>query len=97
VPGELSAELHGRRTIGAGPSDVRIASEARPGGWSVAGPPEGSNANSNNWSRTQHGFEEGAITTTQDTIYAGFGYEGLAPDKRDDLVARSMRHLVPSS
>jgi hypothetical protein len=97
VPGELSAELHGRRTIGAGPSDVRTAREARLGGWSVAGPPAGSNANSNDWSRTQLGFEEGAITTTQDTIYAGFGYEGLAPDKRNDLVARSMRHLLPSS
>jgi len=79
VPGELSAELHGRRTIGAGPFDLRIASEARLGRWSVVGSPEGSVANSNDWSRTQLGFEEGAITTTQDTIYAGFGYEGLAP------------------
>ena len=70
--------------------------EADLGGWSVAGPPEGSVANSTDWARTQLGFEEGAITTTQDTIYAGFGYEGLAPAERDDLVARSMRHLLPS-
>ena len=71
--------------------------EADLGGWTVAGPPEGSLANSNDCERTQLGFEEGAITTTQDTIYAGFGYEGLAADQRDDLVARSMRHLLPSS
>ena len=70
--------------------------EADLGGWTVAGSPAGSFANSNDWERTQLGFEEGAITTTQDTIYAGFGYEGLAPAERDDLVARSMRHLLPS-
>jgi len=70
--------------------------EADLGGWTIAGAPAGSFANSNDWERTQLGFEEGAITTTQDTIYAGFGYEGLAPAERDDLVARSMRHLLPS-
>ena len=46
-------------------------------------------ANSNDWIRTQLGFEEGAITTTADTVYAGFGLEGLAQGERDDLVARS--------
>jgi hypothetical protein len=65
------------------------------GGWTVSGPPEGSVANSNDWLRTQLGFEEGAITTTADTVYAGFGFEGLAPAERDDLVARSMAHLLP--
>lgn len=65
-------------------------------GWTVAGPPAGSVANTTDWIRTQLGFEEGAITTTKDTIYAGFGYEGLAPAERDDLVARSMAHLLGS-
>jgi len=52
-------------------------------------------ANSRDWIRTQLGFEEGAITTTADTVYAGFGLEGLAQGERDDLVARSMSHLLP--
>ena len=36
-------------------------------------------ANTNDWIRTQLGFEEGAVTTTEDTVYVGFGLEGLAP------------------
>ena len=59
------------------------------------GPPEGSVANTNDWIRTQLGFEEGAVTTTEDTVYAGFGFEGLAPAERDDLVARSDGAPVP--
>jgi hypothetical protein len=65
------------------------------GGWAATGSPAGSVANTNDWTRTQLGFEEGAATTTKDTVYAGFGLEGLAPAKRDDLVARVMRHLLP--
>jgi Zinc carboxypeptidase len=65
------------------------------GGWAATGSPAGSVASTNDWIRTQLGFEEGAATTTKDTVYAGFGLEGLAPAERDDLVARVMRHLLP--
>ena len=65
------------------------------GGWTVSGPPEGSVANSNDWIRTQLGFEEGAVTTTEDTVFAGFGFEGLAPAERNDLMERAMEHLLP--
>ncbi len=64
-------------------------------GWTVSGSPEGSAANTNDWIRTQLGFEEGAVTTTEDTVFAGFGFEGLAPAERDDLMARAMAHLFP--
>jgi hypothetical protein len=63
------------------------------GGWTVSGSPEGSASNSNDWIRTQLGFEEGAAVTTEDAVYFGFGLEGLAPAERDDLVARTMSHL----
>lgn len=63
------------------------------GGWIVSGSPEGSASNSNDWIRTQLGFEEGAAVTTEDAVYFGFGLEGLAPAERDDLVARTMSHL----
>lgn len=69
--------------------------EADLGGWTASGSPEGSVDNTNDWIRTQLGFEEGAITTTADTVFAGFGFEGLTPAERDDLVARAMRHLLP--
>ena len=47
-------------------------------GWSVAGPPAGSDPNPNDWIRTGSvGFEEGAVVSTADTLYFGFGLEGI--------------------
>ncbi|HET6531935.1 MAG TPA: M14 family zinc carboxypeptidase [Actinoplanes sp.] len=62
------------------------------GGWTVAGPPPGG-LNSTDWSRSQQAFDNGAATTTRDTVFLGFGLEGLAPADRIDLVKRSFRHL----
>lgn len=64
------------------------------GGWTVAGPPPGSAGNANDWSRSQQAFEEGSVVVTGDTVYLGFGLEGLPPAARDDLVARSLTHLT---
>jgi bacillopeptidase F (M6 metalloprotease family) len=66
------------------------------GGWTVAGPAEGSIDNSNDWLRTQLGFEEGAVVVTEDTVYVGFGLEGLPPAERNDFVARALTHLLGS-
>jgi hypothetical protein len=44
----------------------------------VTGPPPGSAPNSNNFIRTDaQGFPEGAVVATEDTIYMGFGFEGI--------------------
>ncbi|MGW6201968.1 M14 family zinc carboxypeptidase [Kribbella sp. NPDC055110] len=65
------------------------------GGWAAAGPPAGSSANPNNWIRTTTAFDEGAGVTTPDTVYLGFGAEGLTTQAmRTDLVQRSMTHLL---
>jgi Zinc carboxypeptidase/Immune inhibitor A peptidase M6 len=64
------------------------------GGWTVSGAPAGSEPNNNDWQRDQLAFEEGAVVVTDDTVYAGFGAEGLAPAQRDDFVARSLQHLL---
>ena len=64
------------------------------GGWTVPGPPEGSSPNNADWVRTQLGFEEGSVIVTRDTVYAGFGLEGLAPAVRDDFVQRAMNQLI---
>ena len=60
----------------------------------MAGPPAGSAGNANDWSRSQQAFEEGSVVVTGDTVYLGFGLEGLPPAARDDLVARSLTHLT---
>ncbi|RSM52792.1 zinc carboxypeptidase [Actinoplanes sp. ATCC 53533] len=63
------------------------------GGWTVAGPPPGSGRNSNDWARSQLAFDSGAAVTTTDSVYLGFGIEGLSVTERADLVRRALRHL----
>ncbi len=63
------------------------------GGWTV-GTAAGSPSPTNNWVRSQQAFEEGSIVTTRDTVFTGFGAEGLTPAQRDDLVKRSLAHLL---
>jgi hypothetical protein len=67
------------------------------GGWRVVEPPEGSAPNPNNWARSQLAYEEGAVAATADTIYTGFGLEGLSAAERADFVTRSMQHLLGST
>ena len=66
-------------------------------GWTVTGPPDGSAPNSNNFTRTNAGgFPEGAAISTEDTIYFGFGFEGIAtPAARNAVMGRAMGHLLP--
>ncbi|MGH3306694.1 MAG: M14 family zinc carboxypeptidase [Nocardioides sp.] len=64
------------------------------GGWTVSGAPPGSEPNNNDWQRDQLAFEEGSVVVTDDTVFAGFGAEGLAPAQRNDFVARSLQHLL---
>jgi hypothetical protein len=71
--------------------------EADLGGWTVAGPPAGSAPNSSDFARSQQAFDDGAVVTTKDTVYLGFGLEGLAPAARDDLTRRALRHLTGRS
>jgi len=65
------------------------------GNWTVAGPPAGSAPNANNYARvTSAGFPEGAAITTRNTIYFGFGFEGIAtPEGRNALMRRVMDYL----
>ncbi len=94
----------GTEGLGVFVDDVRLTRDGQPlastgfetdlGGFTVLGPPAGSNPNVTDWSRTQLGFEEGAVIATRDSVYTGFGFEGLAPAQRDDLVKRALRHLL---
>ncbi|MGH2963070.1 MAG: M14 family zinc carboxypeptidase [Solirubrobacterales bacterium] len=65
-------------------------------GWTVAGAPEGSGTNPNDWERTTDvKFEEGAAVSTDDSLYFGFGLEGVAsPEKRAQVMGRSMDYLL---
>lgn len=64
------------------------------GGWTPSAPPAGSRV-TNNWERSQTAFEEGAGTTTEDTVFTGFGVEGLTTaEMRSEFVAAAMAHLL---
>ncbi|MBP2703252.1 immune inhibitor A [Microbispora sp. RL4-1S] len=65
------------------------------GGWTVAGPPPGTDAALNDWARSDQSLDDGAAVTTKDTVYFGFGTEGATTQAmRTDLVKRSMTHLL---
>ena len=68
-------------------------------GWTATGSPPGSDPNPNDWERTTEekvGFVEGATITTPESIYMGFGFEGISSvAKRNDVMGRTMDHLLP--
>ncbi|MGH3467109.1 MAG: M14 family zinc carboxypeptidase, partial [Thermocrispum sp.] len=70
--------------------------EADLGGWEVTGPPEGSAPNTNNFVRTTgSGFPEGAVVSTDDTLYMGFGFEAInTAEDRNEVMRRAMRYLL---
>ena len=65
-------------------------------GWTVPGSPEGSATNPNDWIRTPSvGFQEGAVTSTDDTLYFGFGFEGITgAESRAAVMDRSISYLL---
>ena len=69
--------------------------EAGLGAWSVPGPPAGSDPNPNDWERTESvGFEEGAATATANSLYFGFGLEGVTgADSRAAIMDKSLDYL----
>lgn len=68
--------------------------EADLGGWTPSDAPAGSRV-TNNWVRSQTAFQEGAGTVTDDTVFTGFGVEGLTTaEMRNEFVARAMAHLL---
>jgi hypothetical protein len=65
-------------------------------GWTVPGPPAGSDPNPNDWERTESvGFDEGAVVSTADALYFGFGFEGItSASARNAVMSASIAHLL---
>jgi len=67
--------------------------------WTAPGAPPGSSPNANEFERTTAaGFSEGPAATTDDTIYFGFGFEGIkeAAD-RNEVMRRAIAYLTSSA
>jgi hypothetical protein len=65
-------------------------------GWTTPGSPPGSSPNPNDFIRTTAaGFPEGPVATTQDTIYFGFGFEGISDESdRNEVMGRAIGYLL---
>jgi hypothetical protein len=64
------------------------------GGWTVAPPPAGS-SQANSYVRSDAVYSEGAVVTTDDTVFTGFGVEGMSdPATRQDFLSRALTHLL---
>jgi murein tripeptide amidase MpaA len=70
--------------------------EADLAGWEATGPPEGSAPQPNNFARiTGAGLPEGAVVATDDTIYMGFGFEGISSaDTRAAVMRDAIDYLL---
>ena len=67
------------------------------GGWSVPGAhPEGPSTNLNDWIQSERiPFEDASIVQTDDTLYFGFGFEGLTGQaNRNEVMRRAVGYLL---
>jgi len=83
--------------VSTGEGSTSFEDDADPmDGWTVPGPAAGSDPNPNDWIRTGSvGFEEGAVVSTADTLYFGFGFEGITDaDTRAAVMKATLEYLL---
>jgi hypothetical protein len=67
--------------------------EGGTGGWTAAPPPEGTDFDDANWTRATQQFTEGGVVGTKDTVYTGFGFEGMNAAARPEFMKRALTYL----
>jgi hypothetical protein len=60
--------------------------------WQIGPPPEGTPL-PNGWTQRGQEFIEGGVVTTDDTVYTGFGFEGINESARTAFMQRTLEHL----
>ncbi len=64
------------------------------GGFTAGPPPPGTDSPANGWERTVKQFDEGPLVGTDETLYTGFGFEGIqGAANRKDFMGRALEHL----
>jgi hypothetical protein len=78
------------------PDGTTTSFETDLGGWTVGGPAAGSGPNANDWERTTAaGFPVGNSIATADSLFLGFGIEGIAgAGDRATVLGRAVDHLL---
>jgi hypothetical protein len=79
------------------PDGTSTSFEAGLDGWAIAGPPEGTASNVNNFIRTDaSGFPVGNAIATPHSLLLGFGLEGVSTAaERNAVMGRALDHLLP--
>jgi len=78
------------------PDGTSTSFEAGLDGWAIAGPPEGTASNVNNFIRTDaSGFPVGNAIATPHSLLLGFGLEGVSTAaERNAVMGRALDHLL---
>jgi immune inhibitor InhA-like protein len=61
--------------------------------WQIGPPPEGTDNPTTGWTRRAQEFTEGGVVATNDTVYTGFGFEGINESARTEFLRRTLTHL----
>jgi len=61
--------------------------------WLIGPPPPGTAVPVNGWTRRGEQFTEGGVVATDDTVYTGFGFEGINETARTEFLRRTLAHL----
>jgi len=61
--------------------------------WLIGPPPPGTEVPVNGWTRRGQQFTEGGVVATDDTVYTGFGFEGINETARTEFLRRTLAHL----
>jgi murein tripeptide amidase MpaA len=90
IPGVLVDDIE--VSTGEGTTSFEVGLD----GWTVPGAPQGSGGNLNDWVRRGGlGVEEAAAIATDDTVYMGFGFEGVTGEAtRNDLMDLLIDYLL---
>jgi Zinc carboxypeptidase/Immune inhibitor A peptidase M6 len=90
----LGLWLDDAKVTADGATVAETSFEADTGGWTIGPPPEGTDNPENGWERTTEQFQEGAVVATDETVYTGFGFEGIrGAAKRAEFMGGVLEHL----
>jgi len=77
----LGAWVDDARVTADGETLAETSFEEDLGGWTAAPAPEGTRNATPQWARSDEALIEGGLIATEDTLYAGFGFEGIAGEE----------------
>jgi murein tripeptide amidase MpaA len=81
-------------TLTVGSTSTTVDFETDTGGWELGPSPAGTQNPVVGWDRVTEEFQEGAVVATDDTVYTGFGFEGISTEaKREEFMNGVLRHL----